>query len=372
MKTFVLGAVLLLACGRLGAAAPEFDRREPISLDLKDAAVKEVITLLGALANLPVQIDPGVSGSVTVRVTDMPYDRVLNLVGEQTGISIRIEGGKLVASPATRRAGRAPAPEGPSAERKPAGPRLPVEDYARASGKPGLLVFRGSSNGVEFCALLASPENGGWKLEVPGQEAWTISPFGWEPVTRTRFLAIEGPGFTRALAVAEPEGGSGQVRNDLGAFSWSILPATADEPCPRPAAGRSNGRHLRVRLEVRERRDDGLALIRSPKISALASTAFSTRTGLEDEFGQHGESVIFGFLSSDARSIAAALLATATWKDPADGREYVYAQVPTGEISFGPPSREPSVIGALPAGAALRHPLELSIGPENEKNDADE
>ena len=357
MKTALLAAVLVLA------AAPEFNRREPISLDLKDASVKEVITLLGALANLPVQIDPGVSGTVSVRVTDMPYERVLELVGAQNGLSIRIEGGKLVASTAARRPGAA-APDGPAAEGRPAGPRIPVEEYAKSFDTLGRLIFRGSMNDVETCAVLLPERGGSWRVEVSGQEGWIVSQFGWEPVTRTRFLAVEGPGFTKASAFVESAGASGRVRNDRGTSSWSISRSPGGEPCPIAPGWKSSGRNLRVRFEVRERRDEGVVLIGAPSIGALAETSFSTRSGMEDEFGQHREHVIFGFLSGDVRSVAAALVATATWKDPSDGREYVYAQAPSGEVYFGAPAREASVIGSLPAGAALRLPLDLAVASD--------
>ena len=62
MKTALRALFTLLLSAALCAEAPEFRLDEPISLDLKDAKVTEVITLLGALAHLPVSIDPSIQG----------------------------------------------------------------------------------------------------------------------------------------------------------------------------------------------------------------------------------------------------------------------------------------------------------------------
>ena len=82
MKTALLVLCTFVASSALGAEAPEFRLEEPISLDLKDARVTEVITLLGAIAHLPVVIDPAIQGSITIRLQEVPYAAALKKVSE--------------------------------------------------------------------------------------------------------------------------------------------------------------------------------------------------------------------------------------------------------------------------------------------------
>ena len=63
-----------------GASAAAFDPSEKITLDLKDARIADVATTLGALAGLPVYVDPDVDGTVTLQVEAMPYTDVLQLI----------------------------------------------------------------------------------------------------------------------------------------------------------------------------------------------------------------------------------------------------------------------------------------------------
>jgi hypothetical protein len=378
-------ALLLMSVATVGRPeSAKFDLSEPISLNLKDANLIEVVTLLGAIANLPVQIDPGITGTVTVLVTDVPFVRVLEVVGSKGAVHLRVEGGKLVASPARRSASATlSAPDGPNLDHsRLSGPRIPVEEYSNAFRSSSPLLVRVSMNGASSCALVSFERFGSWRVEVPGQDGLVVSQFGWEPVSRTRFLALEGPGFARAIALSDANAniGTGEVRNQRGSFAFSIVPVTKldasgrTEPCGEPIPLRSAGRNLRIRLEVRERREEGLTVIGgSPTIGALQGTAFSSRSGVADEFGQHREYVLYGFLSNDGKSIAVTMTASATWRDPADGREYVYSQVPASQnLFFEPVGNELQRVSELPRGAALMRGLELAVSLAGGKSDADE
>ncbi len=103
MKTaFALALLLSVAPLPAAAADAEFDPKEKISLDLRDAKIADLVTTLGALANLPVYIDPDVSGTITIKLDDVPFEKVLMLINGKTGVSVRIENGKLVASRSTQ------------------------------------------------------------------------------------------------------------------------------------------------------------------------------------------------------------------------------------------------------------------------------
>lgn len=53
---------------------------EPISLSLKDADVRDVLKTFSALTQLNIIVDPGVGGSVTVELRDVPWDQALDLI----------------------------------------------------------------------------------------------------------------------------------------------------------------------------------------------------------------------------------------------------------------------------------------------------
>ena len=93
-------AVALFAAAAYAGAdsTAAFDPQEKISLDLKDAKLTEVIATLGAMANLPVVIAPGLEASVSLRVKEMKFESVLELLSMHYGVSVRIENGRLVAS----------------------------------------------------------------------------------------------------------------------------------------------------------------------------------------------------------------------------------------------------------------------------------
>ena len=371
----VLVSLLLAASSGLRAATPEFNLQEPISLNLKDASITEVITLLGSLANLPVLIGPDVSGPLTIQVQNVPFARVLEMIGSQNGIWLRVEGGKLVASSRARRpAGNEPAAASPAFDRRPSGPRLAVEDYSRGFASQPPLYFQARGYGPEACSRVAFQNGSTYRIPIPGSDADLLATqFGWEPVTRTRFVAVEAPGLpSRAFGLAEKEGMSAEVKRAKGSLGWAILPRVNDgESCAEPPPYRHGAGRVTLRLEIRERREDGIVVLSAPQIATWAGTVFSTRSGLRGETGQHREVVIYGYVSADGKSAAATMVATAIWTDPNEEREYVYAQVlPVKDIPFTPLTREGMLVSTLPAGAALERPLDLSIWLAPEKSNA--
>jgi type IV pilus assembly protein PilQ len=64
---------------------------EPISLDLKDADIKDVFRTISELTGLNIVIDPDVRGTVTVRLENVPWDQALELVLKQNGLGYLLE-----------------------------------------------------------------------------------------------------------------------------------------------------------------------------------------------------------------------------------------------------------------------------------------
>jgi type IV pilus assembly protein PilQ len=63
----------------LGEEEPRYGG-EPISLDLKDADLVDVLLSFSKVARTNIVIDPGVHGSVTVRLIDVPWDQAFDLI----------------------------------------------------------------------------------------------------------------------------------------------------------------------------------------------------------------------------------------------------------------------------------------------------
>jgi len=65
---------------------------EPISLNLKDADIKDVIRTFSDLTGLNIAVDPGVQGTVTVNFNEVPWDQALDIILRQNNLTYTIEG----------------------------------------------------------------------------------------------------------------------------------------------------------------------------------------------------------------------------------------------------------------------------------------
>ncbi len=75
----------------LGESGPKY-RGEPISLDLKDADLRDVLLTFGRIAKSNIVVDPDVKGSVTVHLHDVPWDQALDLIVRSNGYASVREG----------------------------------------------------------------------------------------------------------------------------------------------------------------------------------------------------------------------------------------------------------------------------------------
>jgi len=78
--------------GRTLSGGPRVFNGEPLSLNLKDADIKDVLRTFAELTGLNIAVDPGVSGAVTVDFVDVPWDQALDLILRQNGLTFTIEG----------------------------------------------------------------------------------------------------------------------------------------------------------------------------------------------------------------------------------------------------------------------------------------
>jgi type IV pilus secretin PilQ/predicted competence protein len=68
---------------------------EPISLDLKEADIRDFMRLIGNISGLNVVLDPDVKGSLTIFLSDVPWDQALEVVMKNNGLGKQLEGNVL-------------------------------------------------------------------------------------------------------------------------------------------------------------------------------------------------------------------------------------------------------------------------------------
>ncbi len=115
---------------------------EPISLSLKDADIRDVLKTFSALTQLNIIVDPGVGGSVTVELRDVPWDQALDLILRINGLDYVLENNVLRVATNAKLAGEKSAKANLDKQREAAKPLRTVLkplSYAKASYVSGLL-----------------------------------------------------------------------------------------------------------------------------------------------------------------------------------------------------------------------------------------
>jgi len=81
--------------GEIVVGAPATESRwkgSPISLSLRDAPLDEVLRTFARLANFNLVIQPGVHGTVTCELHDVPWDQALYVILKTQGLGAEIDG----------------------------------------------------------------------------------------------------------------------------------------------------------------------------------------------------------------------------------------------------------------------------------------
>ena len=72
---------------------------EPITLNLKDADIKDTLQRFSELTGLNIVLDPDVRGTVTVSLTDIPWDQALELILKINALGYVLEGNVMRIAP---------------------------------------------------------------------------------------------------------------------------------------------------------------------------------------------------------------------------------------------------------------------------------
>ena len=68
---------------------------EPISVDFKDIDIKDFFRFIAEISGMNLILDPSVKGSLTIKLTEVPWDQALDLVCRSHGLGYAIDGNAM-------------------------------------------------------------------------------------------------------------------------------------------------------------------------------------------------------------------------------------------------------------------------------------
>jgi len=72
---------------------------EPFSFDFKDIDIKDLFRFIADISGLNVILDPAVRGTVTLKLTEVPWDQALDLITRNHGLGYTVEGNVIRIAP---------------------------------------------------------------------------------------------------------------------------------------------------------------------------------------------------------------------------------------------------------------------------------
>lgn len=75
---------------------------EPFSFDFKDIDIADLFRFIADISGLNVILDPQVKGSVTLKLTEVPWDQALDLITKNQGLGYSIEGNVIRIAPLSK------------------------------------------------------------------------------------------------------------------------------------------------------------------------------------------------------------------------------------------------------------------------------
>ncbi|MGE8326635.1 type IV pilus secretin PilQ [Pseudomonas urmiensis] len=88
-----------------GASAATYEG-EPLSLNFQDVEVRSILQVLADYAGINLVVSDSVTGSITLRLEQVPWDQALDLVLRSKGLARRQEGSVLLVAPVAELAGQ--------------------------------------------------------------------------------------------------------------------------------------------------------------------------------------------------------------------------------------------------------------------------
>jgi hypothetical protein len=369
-KLFVL-PVLLLAVSGWATDSDAFDPKVPVSLDLREASLTDVITTLGAMANLSVVIEPGIEGKVTLKLENVPFVKILRILSEDNRIIVRVEEGKLIASRVREAAAAAPV----LPEKFREAPRILLADYASAAANPPPLLISTRWNGEDVCSIAKIGSEGGGVLEVPlsksgRPETLVVADLGYDPVLRTRTIAVETVEGSVKYAIALKANDTPislhkdrALRLLVSQSPRLVARYLEGNECGQlvfqPARG---GAPVTVAIQFDAVSEGGKPTpVFAPRLQTTAGTVFKAFGNDADSGpGQLRGYAVAGYVSRDGKKVALEFKARAVWTDPEDGRQYYLTQA-APQLGFRELKRSAITYSLIRPGVATPHTLDVRL-----------
>ena len=286
---------------------------------------------------LPVVIEPGIEGKVTIKLENVPFVKILLMLSRDNRIFIRVEDGKLVASRIHEAVVAAPV----LPENFREAPRILLADYASAAANPPPLLISTRWNGEDVCSIAKIGNEGGGVLEVPLSksgipEMLVVADMGYDPVLRTRTIAVETVEGSVKYAIALKANDTPiSLYKDL---TLRLLVSQAPKLVARylekgecgqvffqPGRG---GAPVTVAIQFDAVSEGGKPTpVFAPRVQTTAGTVFKAFGNDADSGpGQLRGYAVAGYVSRDGKRVALEFKARAVWTDPENGRQYYLTQ----------------------------------------------
>jgi hypothetical protein len=220
-------------------------------------------------------------------------------------------------------------------------PRILLEDYASTAANPPPLLISTTWKGEKLCSIARVGDEGGGLLEVPlsktgGPETLVFADLGYDPVLKTRTIALESPdGSVRnAFSLAADHAPVSlykeltlrlQVSQSPRLVARFLEKGDCGQLVFKPARG---GAPVAVAIEAAAHSEGGAPTpVFSPRLQTTAGTVFKALGNDTNSVpGQLRGYAVAGYVSRDGESVALAFKARAVWTDPRDRRQYCFTQ----------------------------------------------
>jgi len=199
----VLGLSPMLKAGQTADGPPEQGDRvffgQPISLELKDADIRDVLKTFEQLQDLEFDIDPDIDERVTIELNDVPWDQALDMIIRSTGLKVTVADGVVhvsdrdlmetvwsshdrlqIVGELDGRPYYRYSKEGTMTEpRRVAGPAPPYPEAARTEGIEGVVMLDlviGEDGAVRDVEIIRAPAEILGKTAAETVHQWTFEP----------------------------------------------------------------------------------------------------------------------------------------------------------------------------------------------------
>lgn len=179
----ITGSTLMAYAATEGETQPPAEKK--VTLQFSNTPVVDAIDLLFKKAGYKYTIEAGVSGNITMRLTDVPFEQALNRMMEATRLEYVTTGGRYVIRPRQKAAGEAPVtPTDGSKEQ--AAPKQPPSDSTKPDNQGPIYYGKGGGQSQQ-----------GPPREEGNQQIVVVAP-------QTTIIGGHGPGYAGARVALPP------------------------------------------------------------------------------------------------------------------------------------------------------------------------